>query len=163
MLRASKFIRKETLVTDIDLSDFSNLDPAKFAQLVKNASDQQLNEVMSSDVRGKVLDEIFRRMPSLFRPDRAGNTNAVIHWTITGRPDGGADTYEIVIADATCKLSESADQEPKLALTMGPADFLKITSGNGNPVMMFMTGKLKAKGDLGLAANIANLFNIPKA
>ena len=29
--------------------------------------------------------------------------------------------------------------------------------------MMFMTGKLKAKGDLGLAANIANFFDIPKA
>ncbi|WP_117214679.1 SCP2 sterol-binding domain-containing protein [Allorhizocola rhizosphaerae] len=150
-------------MTDIDLSDFSNLDPAAFAQLVKNASDAQLNEVMSSDVRTKVLDEIFRRMPALFRPDRAGNTNAVIHWNITGRPDGGSDTYEIVIADGTCKLSDKPEDEPKLALTMGPADFLKVVSGNGNPVMMFMTGKLKAKGDLGLAANIANLFNIPKA
>jgi putative sterol carrier protein len=38
-----------------------------------------------------------------------------------------------------------------------------VVSGNGNPVMLFMTGKLKAKGDLGLAANIANLFDIPKA
>lgn len=150
-------------MTDIDLSDFGNLDPGQFAQLVKNASDSQLNEIMSGDVRAKVLDEIFRRMPSLFRPDRAGNTNAIIHWTITGRADGGSDTYEIVIADGECKLSESAENEPKLALTMGPADFLKVTSGNGNPVMMFMTGKLKAKGDLGLAANIANLFNIPKA
>jgi len=53
--------------------------------------------------------------------------------------------------------------EPKLALTLGAVDFLKVVSGNGNPVMMFMTGKLKAKGDLGLAANIANLFDIPKA
>jgi len=150
-------------VTEIDLSDFSNLEPGQFAELVKTASDSQLNEIMASDVRGKVLDEIFRRMPSLFRPDRAGNTNAVIHWTITGRPDGGSDTYEIVIADGECKLSENPDNEPKLALTMGPADFLKVTAGVGNPVMMFMTGKLKAKGDLGLAANIANLFNIPKA
>ena len=150
-------------MTEIDLSDFSNLEPGQFAELVKTASDSQLNEIMASDVRGKVLDEIFRRMPSLFRPDRAGNTNAVIHWTITGRPDGGSDTYEIVIADGECKLSENPDNEPKLALTMGPADFLKVTAGVGNPVMMFMTGKLKAKGDLGLAANIANLFNIPKA
>src|SRR5687768_6779456 len=101
---------------------------------------------MSSDVRTKVLDEIFRRMPSLFRPDRAGNTSAVIHWIVTGRPDGGSDTYEIVIADGTCTLSDKPDNEPKLALTMGPADFLKVVSGNGNPVMMFMTGKLKAKG-----------------
>ncbi len=150
-------------MTDIDLSDFSNLDPARFSQLVKSASDAQLNEVMSTEVRTKVLDEIFRRMPTLFRPDRAGNTNAVIHWTITGGPDGGSDTYEIVIADGTCTLSDKPDNEPKLSLTMGPSDFLKVVSGNGNPVMMFMTGKLKAKGDLGLAANIANLFNIPKA
>ena len=147
----------------MDLSDFGNLDPAQFSELVKKASDAQLNEVMSSEVRTKVLDEIFRRMPTLFRPDRAGNTNAVIHWIITGRPDGGSDTYEIVIADGACTLSEKPESEPKLALTMGPADFLKVVSGNGNPVMMFMTGKLKAKGDLGLAANIANLFNIPKA
>jgi len=150
-------------VTQIDLSDFGNLEPGQFAELVKNASDSQLNEIMAGDVRGKVLDEIFHRMPTLFRPDRAGNTNAVIHWTITGRADGGSDTYEIVIADGTCTLSESADNEAKLALTMGPADFLRVTSGNGNPVMMFMTGKLKAKGDLGLAANIQNLFDLPKA
>ena len=52
--------------------------------------------------------------------------------------------------------------DPKLSLNLGAVDFLKVVSGNGNPVMMFMTGKLKAKGDLGLAANIANLFDIPK-
>jgi hypothetical protein len=150
-------------MADFDLSDFSSLDPAAFAQLVKNASDAQINEVMSGDLRPKVLDEIFRRMPSLFRPERAGNTSAVIHWIITGAPDGGADTYELVIADGACTLSPDATAEPKLALTVTPVDFLKVVSGNGNPVMMFMTGKLKAKGDLGLAANIANLFNIPKA
>jgi putative sterol carrier protein len=148
---------------DFDLSDFSSLDPNNFAQLVKSASDAQIAEVMSSDVRPKVLDEIFRRMPSLFRPERAGNTSAVIHWSITGAPDGGTDTYELVIADGACTLSETPSHEPKLALTVGPVDFLKVVSGNGNPVMMFMTGKLKAKGDLALASNIANLFSIPKA
>ena len=148
---------------EFDLSDFSSLDPAAFAQLVKSAPDAKIAEVMSSDVRPKVLDEIFRRMPALFRPERAGNTNAVIHWSITGAPDGGTDTYELVIADGACTLSETPSHEPKLALTVGPVDFLKVVSGNGNPVMMFMTGKLKAKGDLSLASNIANLFSIPKA
>src|SRR5512139_2848229 len=115
---------------------------------------------MSGDHRPKILDAVFTRMPTLFRADRAGNTNAVIHWIVGGRADGGSDTYEVVIADGTCKLSEKPENEPKLALTMGPVEFLKVVSGGGNPVMMFMTGKLKAKGDLGLAANIANLFNI---
>ncbi|GAA2634310.1 hypothetical protein GCM10010399_78610 [Dactylosporangium fulvum] len=151
-------------MTDLDaLGDFNNVDPKQFAQLVKNAPDSQLADIMKSDQRGKVLDTIFSRFPELFRPDRAGSTNAVIHWTITERSDGGVDTYELVIANGACTLSPSPDQDPKLAITVGPVDFLKVVSGAGNPMMMFMTGKLKAKGDLGLAANIANLFDIPKA
>jgi putative sterol carrier protein len=150
-------------MTEFDLSDFASVDPKQFAQIVKSAPADQLKEVMQSDQRKKVLDEIFNRMPTLFRADRAGSTNAVIHWVVGDRPDGGADTYELVIANGTCKLSPEPANEPKLALTMGAVDFLKVVSGNGNPVMMFMTGKLKAKGDLGLAANIANLFDIPKA
>ncbi|MET7469203.1 SCP2 sterol-binding domain-containing protein [Micromonospora sp. NPDC005686] len=150
-------------MTDFDPANFANVGPKEFAQLVKSTPDAKIAEVMSGESRDKILSEVFNRMPALFRADRAGATNAVIHWNITGRPDGGTDTYEIVIENGTCTVSETATRDPKLSLTMGPVEFLKIVSGGANPVMMFMTGKLKAKGDLGLAANIANLFDIPKA
>lgn len=150
-------------MTVFDPETFSSVDPQQFAQLVKSTPDKQLAEIMKSDLRGTILGEIFRRMPSMFRPDRAGSTNAVIHWQITDRPDGGVDTYEVVIENGTCRVSENAEQDPKLTLTLGAVEFLKVVSGSANPIMMFMTGKLKAKGDLALAANIANLFNIPKA
>jgi hypothetical protein len=153
----------EEAMTDFDLSDFGSVDPKQFAQVVKNAPADQLKAVMQGDQRGKALDAIFARMPTLFRADRAGSTNAVIHWNVGDRPDGSVDTYELVIADGACTLSPEPTNDPKLSLTVGAVDFLKIVSGNGNPVMLFMTGKLKAKGDLGLAANIANLFDIPKA
>ena len=74
-----------------------------------------------------------------------------------------ADTYELVIADGACTLSPAAEADPKLAVTIGGVDFLQLITGNANPMMMFMTGKLKAKGDLGLAANLANLFDLPRA
>ncbi|WBB65609.1 SCP2 sterol-binding domain-containing protein [Micromonospora sp. WMMD812] len=150
-------------MSDFDPANFANVGPKEFAQLVKSTPDDKIAEVMSGDLRGKVLSEVFNRMPALFRADRAGSTNAVIHWTITGRPDGGSDTYEVVIENGACTVSDTPQRDPKLTLTMGPVEFLKIVSGGANPVMMFMTGKLKAKGDLGLAANIANLFDIPKA
>jgi len=150
-------------MSDFDPTQFTSVGPKEFAQLVKSTPDAKIAEIMSSDARGKVLDQVFERMPTLFRADRAGSTNAVIHWTITGRPDGGSDTYEVVVEDGACTVNNTAERDPRLSLTMGPVDFLKIVSGSGNPVMMFMTGKLKAKGDLGLAANIANLFDIPKA
>lgn len=149
-------------MADLDLSDFSAIDPKQFAQLVKSASNDQIKAALAGDKRDKILGEIFNRMPTLFRADRAGSTNAVVHWSIGDRADGGVDTFELVIADGKCTLSPTPEHEPKLALTLGQVDFLKVVSGNANPVMMFMTGKLKAKGDLGLAAKISDLFDIPK-
>jgi hypothetical protein len=146
-----------------DLSSFAATDPQEFAQKVKAASPAQLADVMSGDSRSALLDQIFNRFPDQFRPDRAGSTNAVIHWTVTGRPDGGADTYEVVIANGACTVSSTPQADPKLTVTLSGVDFLSLISGTGNPMMMFMTGKLKAKGDLGLAANLANLFDLPKA
>ena len=112
---------------------------------------------------GKVLDAIFSRMPTLFRADRAGTTQAVIHWNITGAPGDGNDTYETVIENGACAVTDQPARQPKLAMTMDPVTFLKVVSGDGNPMMMFMTGKIKAKGDLALAAQVAKLFDIPKA
>jgi putative sterol carrier protein len=150
-------------MTEFDPARFMSLDAKQFATLVKSTPDAQIAAVMKSDKRGTILDQIFARMPSLFRADRAGATNAVIHWNISERAEGGVDTYEVVIANGTCHVSTTPEHDPKLALTLGPVEFLKVISGSANPVMMFMTGKLKAKGDLGLAANIANLFDVPKA
>jgi hypothetical protein len=149
-------------MAEIDLSEFAAADPKQFAQMVKSASNDDLGKIMSGDGRKKVLDEVFGRMPGLFRADRAGSTSAVIHWTVGDGPDGSSDTYELVIADGACTLSPTPAHDPKLALTVGGGDFLKVVSGNANPVMLFMTGKLKAKGDLGMAAKIGDLFDIPR-
>jgi len=144
------------------LADYENVDPKQFAQIVKNTPDSEIAAVLEGPDRKKFLDAIFNRMPDTFRADRAGSTNATIHWIITGG-EKGSDTYEVRIADSKCEVSDAPTTDtPKLAVTVAPVDFVKVVSGNANPVMMFMTGKLKAKGDLSLAANIQNLFDIPK-
>ena len=149
-------------MTDSKGLDNFDVEPQQFAQLVRDTPDAKLAEALEGPDRKRILDTVFGRMPQSFRPDRAGATNAVIHWTITGGPNG-SDTYEVVIADGTCSLSPTPERDPRLAVTLSPLDFIKLVSGNGNPMMMFMTGKIKAKGDLALAASIQNLFEIPKA
>ena len=150
-------------MTDFSTESLNSIGPKEFAQLVKATPDSKIAEVMAGDSRGKILDEVFNRMPTLFRAEKAGATTAVIHWIITGGAGGANDTYETVIENGACTVTNEPARDPKLAMTMDPVTFLKVVSGDGNPMMMFMTGKIKAKGDLGLAANVAKLFDIPKA
>ncbi|OJF10681.1 SCP2 sterol-binding domain-containing protein [Couchioplanes caeruleus] len=149
-------------MTEFNPETLASIGPKEFAALVKSTPDSKIAEVMGSDSRTKVLDEVFNRMPALFRADRAGATQAVIHWNITGGAGGGTDSYETVIENGACTVTNQPVREPKLAMTMDPVTFLKVVSGDGNPMMMFMTGKIKAKGDLALAAQVAKLFDIPK-
>jgi putative sterol carrier protein len=142
--------------------DPATMEPRQFARLVKDTPNAELQEIMRGDHRTLYLDGIFTRMVTLFRPDRAGSLDAVIHWNIGDRPGGGADTYEIVIADGTCILSEEPGDKPRLALSVGSMDFLKLISGNAHPIAMFMMGKMKATGDIPLATKIPSLFDIPK-
>jgi len=149
-------------MTEFSPESLATIGPKEFAELVKSTPDAKISEVMASDNRSKILDEVFNRMPTLFRADRAGATQAVIHWNLTGGPGGATDTYETVIENGACTVTNQPVREPKLAMTMEPLTFLKVVTGDSNPMMMFMTGKIKAKGDLGLAAQVAKLFDIPK-
>src|SRR4030081_3599637 len=101
---------------DFDPANFSSLDPQQFAQLVKSTPTDQLKAALQSEHRTAILDTIFGQIAGQFRADRAGGTNAVIHWNVGDRPDGGADTYELVIANRTCTLSPKPEHDPTLAL-----------------------------------------------
>jgi putative sterol carrier protein len=150
-------------MTDFTPESLASIGPKEFAQLVKSTPDAKIAEVMQSDARDTILDGVFFRMPQLFRADRAGDTQTVIQWNITDKPGGGTDVYETVIENGACNVNKGSTRDPKLALSLASLDFLKVVSGDGNPMMLFMTGKVKAKGDLALAANIAKLFDIPRA
>jgi len=136
--------------------------PAEFVRIVKGMSDKQVDAVMASANRGLIIEAIFRRMPGLFRPERAGGVTATTHWSITGRPGGGVDEWTVRFADGACTCAAGHEGEPTLSLTMAPVEFTKIVTKRGSPTVMFMTGRIKAKGDLHLANRIPSFFDIPE-
>ncbi|MEW2175881.1 SCP2 sterol-binding domain-containing protein [Streptomyces sp. NPDC005406] len=149
------------LTDDLTALDFAAVSPQEFARIVKGLSAKQLGEVMHGELRTRVLGEVFGRMRQQFRPEAAGQLEALIRWKITGDTDA---VYETAIADGTCTISEGrSEAEPRTTLVMADAEFLKLVSGNGNPVTMFMMRKLKVAGDLGLASGLTRYFDIPKA
>ncbi|MDP5316561.1 SCP2 sterol-binding domain-containing protein [Streptomyces poriferorum] len=149
------------LTDELTALDFAAVSPQEFARIVKGLSAKQLGEVMHSELRARVLGEVFGRMKQQFRPEAAGPLKALIRWKITGDTD---TVYETAIADGACTISEGrSDAEPRTTLVMADAEFLKLVSGNGNPVTMFMMRKLKVAGDVGLASGLTRYFDIPKA
>ncbi|MER7007257.1 SCP2 sterol-binding domain-containing protein [Dactylosporangium sp. NPDC000555] len=143
-------------------TDPTTLDELEFARLVKRLSADELRRLVAGPARTGVLDMIFERMPGVFRSARAGAMRAVIHWRIGGRPDGGEDVYELVVADAVVRVSPRPQHEPDLALSTGIVEFLQIVTGNAHPVAMVMRGKLRTSGDRLLTMKFPTLFAVPK-
>lgn len=148
---------------DLDPSSFGTMPPKEFAALVKSLKDKEINELMGGDLRDQILDAIFARFPEQFRPEKAGDKTARINFRITGGPGGSSDTYAIVVDQGTCAIEKHPETEPSVSIMTAPAEFARLITATGNPVMMFMTGKVKARGDLSLATALQTWFDLPRA
>lgn len=133
----------------------------EFAQIVAQASDEQLETAMQGRLREVMLDEIVSRMEDEFAPERADDLEAVIQFDLEGRPDGGADSYQITITNNTCATTKGTPVKPTVTVTLGAADFLKMTTGVVNGVNLYLTGKLKMDGAMMLLTRLTTVFNIP--
>jgi putative sterol carrier protein len=99
--------------------------------------------------------ESFEAMPSRFRADKAAGTNATIQYDISGE---GGGTWNAVIKDGACTVNQGAAPSPNLTLSISAQDWVDMLSGKQSGQMLFMSGKLKVKGDMGLALRLQSLF-----
>jgi putative sterol carrier protein len=147
--------------TPTSMQDF---DASQLAEMVAGATDAQLAEGMSDpENRKTVLDEIFRRMAEHVDPAKVQSVDAVVHFHILDRPDGGVDTYEVVLRGGECTTTDQPAEEPRVTFKLKPADFLRLVSGNQAGPVLFMSGKLKIDGDLMFASQVATFFRVPQA
>lgn len=147
----------------LDPQTLTTASDAEFVAAVKKASDGEIRDAFAGEHRQVLLDQVFSRFPDQFRADKAGDRSARIDFRVTGGPGDSSDTYAVVVDHGTCTVEKAPTADADLSLMAGPAEFLKLVTGTGNPAMMFMMGKIKARGDLGLASALANWFETPKA
>ena len=146
--------------TDVDYIGSITVDTELMALLFKLTPDKRLEAAMSGPMRDVIVAEVFRRMPERLDHRAAAGLEAAIAWRIR-RPDGAYDRYLVRVADGACSVEPGGEGEARVSLQMDSLTFCKVVTGNANPVMQFMTGKLSVRGDLMFAANVTRLFDIP--
>jgi len=99
--------------------------------------------------------EIFEKMPQVFNPANAVGVNLIFQFHITGEQAGD---WNVVVKDQACQVSSGVHESPTVSLTMADQDWMGICSGTLNPMTAFMTGKLRASGDIMAAQRISSLF-----
>ncbi len=147
------------------VGEVAEADADQLAAMVGQVSDEQLAEGLANpEGRKMVLDEIFKRMADHVEPEKIKGTDAIVHFTITDKPGGGSDTYEVVISDGSLTVNDSpTSEDPRVAISAAPVPFIKLVTGNESGPALFMTGKLKIKGDLMFATQMTGFFRIPSA
>jgi putative sterol carrier protein len=140
--------------------------PAQLAEgvgrLVRDASPERLDQLMTSPARRPVLEAIFWQMPRQLDPAKARGVSTVIRWQITGGPGGVTDTYDLQIEGGRALVGRGGGTaSPKLTITMDGAELVRLVSGNSDPMAAYFKGRIQLAGDIMVAAQMAQMFRMP--
>ncbi len=101
--------------------------------------------------------DLMSKMPAAFIPEKAVGLDAVIQFNFTGAEPG---EWYAEIKDGAVKVEQGVHPSPKMTLTADSADYVKLFTGELDPMQAFMQGKLKLQGDLNLAMKMNQFFKM---
>ena len=100
----------------------------------------------------KTPKEFFEEvLPRRFKPDKAGGIDVTVQVNITG-PNGG--DWVVTIKNQKLEAKEGTHPSPTLELDMAETDYMDLINGKMSGEKAFITGKLRFKGNIGLALRL---------
>ncbi|HEX7003455.1 MAG TPA: SCP2 sterol-binding domain-containing protein [Trueperaceae bacterium] len=99
--------------------------------------------------------ELLQRMPEALDPQAAAGTEATIQYEIS------EPTYQ-VLRDGKLTVHDGHADNPDLTVITSDENLVKLFRGELNAMAAFMSGKLKVKGDMGLAQRLVGFVQRDK-
>jgi putative sterol carrier protein len=106
-------------------------------------------------VEAQTVKEFFRVLPGKLDADAAEWIDAVYQFDLSG-PHGGQ--YHLTVKDGTCVVHEGVHPDPHVTFSMSGEDCLGLLKGQLDGPSVFLSGRLRVSGDLGLAIQLKMLF-----
>ncbi|MGH3433684.1 MAG: SCP2 sterol-binding domain-containing protein [Thermocrispum sp.] len=133
--------------------------------LIAQASKKQLKLLSEhEELRTFLLEELFRRMSGHLIVEKTRNISMAVTWNFTnGAADAPPLVFQTLVEDGECESAPDLGLEPDATVTVSIYDFIRMaTGGNALAMSMFVSGKIKVRGDYSVAARFITYFDIPR-
>jgi putative sterol carrier protein len=109
--------------------------------------------VPSPSTPPEVFSEINTRIAA--DPAKIAGMNAIYAFDLGG---GDPGQYHITLKDGSADVGAGMPENPNITITMKSEDFVDLATGKLDGTMAFMSGKIKIKGDMGLAMKLQSVL-----
>lgn len=99
--------------------------------------------------------EILSKLPQNVDISKLAGINASVVFDLTGDKGG---QWTVAVADGKINVSEGAQADPTATIKMADTDYTAMMSGQLNPMMAFMSGKIKVEGDLNAVMKLQSIM-----
>ena len=107
-------------------------------------------------VEFRSVEEVFDKMPDLFRPDRAEGVDETFQFDITGLEQSA---WSVEVKEKNCKVGKGPHSHPTVTITMSAENWLDLVNGKADGQTLMMNGQIKAEGNILAAVLIKKLFS----
>lgn len=101
--------------------------------------------------------DIFANITERFNAGKAAGMNMTIAFNLSG--DNGGQ-WAVQVKDGSASVVEGDVESPTATINMAADDYVAMTTGKLNPMMAFMSGKVKVDGDLNSVMKFQQAFGM---
>ncbi|HEY2161419.1 MAG TPA: SCP2 sterol-binding domain-containing protein [Solirubrobacteraceae bacterium] len=126
------------------------------ARVVASWSDEKLERRFGSRLGQRAL---FAGMARSFVPGAAGEFSGELEYDLSRPATGAAPVrWTIAVQRGRATARPGAAAQPRLTVSMGLADFMRVATAKADPVVLVLSGRASVRGDFGLAARLPEMF-----
>lgn len=116
------------------------------ARLIEGKSDEEILATVHAGTADALLRQLFHAMAEAFLPERAAATEAVIQFNIKLRDQ--TRSYQLKVSGGACQADEGSPEDPRVILTLGLPDLLRLVCKQVSGPQLFAAGRLAIQRDM---------------
>jgi len=103
----------------------------------------------------ETVQDIFDATFAKFNPTEHKGENYIANMTLSG--DGGGE-WTVSMTDGDLKIEEGLTETAQMNFSMEANDFIRQQNGKANTMVLYMRGKIRAKGDFKVGMKLQKIW-----